>query len=84
MPMLWETTIHRCLPTRVLLPAALCKMRRFRDAWRAYGAVKLAGTILQYNSYQALISAALKVRACTATSQWQPVLAHAARATWVC
>lgn len=49
-------------------------MRRFRDAWRAYAAMKQAGTCLQYNSYQALISAALKV-----LSQLQRALmAHAA------
>jgi hypothetical protein len=37
--------------------------QRFREARRAYAAVTPAGYCLQYNTYQALISAALKVGA---------------------
>lgn len=42
-------------------PAALCGRRRFQEAWRAYAATTPAGYSLQYNTYQALITLALKV-----------------------
>lgn len=42
------------------MPAALCKARRFRDAWRAYGAASGAGRALGYGCYHCLITAALQ------------------------
>ncbi|EFN58087.1 hypothetical protein CHLNCDRAFT_34493 [Chlorella variabilis] len=39
---------------------ALCGRRRFQEAWRAYAATTPAGYSLQYNTYQALITLALK------------------------
>ena len=46
--------------------------QRFREARRAYAAVTPAGYCLQYNTYQALISSALKVGAASSQAARQP------------
>jgi hypothetical protein len=46
--------------------------QRFREARRAYAAVTPAGYCLQYNTYQALISSALKVGAKRSTQAGSP------------
>jgi pentatricopeptide repeat protein len=38
----------------------LCGRRQFQNAWRAYAATTPAGYCLSYNTYQALISLAVK------------------------
>ncbi|KAL4858667.1 Pentatricopeptide repeat-containing protein [Chlorella vulgaris] len=44
-----------------LLIYALCGRQRFQEAWRVYSATSPAGHLLAYNTYQSLISLAIKV-----------------------
>jgi hypothetical protein len=50
-----------CLALPCVPAAALCGRQRFQEVWRMYSATSPAGHLLAYNTYQSLISLAIKV-----------------------